>query len=158
MGYLLPKRLIEPSQEALEALLQARRHKGGKLVLSHGDQDASDDRPTMVREALEALEQLGMVSCSSKQSRSSTWSFTSTGEKSIAVSVWIGQPVQALTRRRGVAICDLTVFELLDVLQEQGWTCQFPAPRTPRASLAYNVGSENICWLEPSTKIITLKY
>ena len=79
-------------------------------------------------------------------------------EESIAVSVWIGQPVQALTRRQGVAICDLTVFELLDVLQEQRWTCQCPAPRAARASLAYTVGSEKICWLKPSTKSITSKY
>ena len=158
VGYLLPTHLIEASQKALEALLHARRLQGGKLVLSHADQDGSDARRTRVREALEALEQLGMVSCSSKQSRSSTWSFTSTGEKSIAVSVWIGQPVQALTRRQGVAIRDLMLFELLDVLQERCWTCQCPAARAPRASLAYTVGSEKICWLRPSTKSITLKY
>ena len=158
VGYLLPTHLMEASQKALEALLHARRLQGGKLVLSHADEDGSDDCRTRVREALEALEQLGMVSCSSKQSRSSTWSFTSTGEKSIAVSVWIGQPVQALTRRQGVAIRDLTLFELLDVLQERCWTCQFPAARAPRASLAYTVGSEKICWLRPSTKSITLKY
>ena len=158
VGYLLPTRLMEASQKALEALLHARRLQGGKLVLSHADEDGSDDCRTRVREALEALEQLGMVSCSSKQSRSSTWSFTSTGKKTIAVSVWIGQLVQALTRRQGVAIRDLTVLELLHVLQEQRWTCQFPAQRTPRASLAYTVAGEKICWLKPSTKNTSLRH
>ena len=56
VGYFLPTHLIEASQKALEALLHARRLQGVKLVLSHADQDGSDDRRTRVREALEARE------------------------------------------------------------------------------------------------------
>eukprot|EP00969_Alexandrium_andersonii_P034729 1519400-Alexandrium_andersonii.AAC.1 len=81
-----------------------------------------------------------------------TVALSPTGQARLAASTYLEGGTPALTARPGLALADLTTFELLSMLLASGWSLQAPPPRTRKDTLAYShtAGGDKIVWVRSS--------
>lgn len=121
----VPEDLVEGVQQVVHGIIVAQRCRGSQLVLEPGLQAAARH-----------LEILGVVTCTGPGP--TTAALTKSAEASIYVTAVLANPRKALTPRSGMAVEDLSAFELMAKLHSEGWTCAVAPPGTRKNNLAYN--------------------
>ena len=112
-----PDKLQEVEQELLLKVLEARKAPGGQLVLH-----TAGGKNMLMAEAADRLRTLDLMHCIRRPSDASmTCNLTSVGEQQVVASVWLELSPQRLAPRAGVALEDMSHFELLSHLRTKGW-------------------------------------
>ena len=137
------------------------------LVLSSATPEQlaqSDDPAAPVAQALSFLQQCGFATLDA--SPEAHWQLTPIGLASIRIFQHIGSPRPALRPREGVAPKDCSVFELMNILSEDGWSCfvlgsRNRAPEGAPLPVPYIHGdpsSSKTWWVKPHTKTVRKFY
>ena len=139
-GHPIPAELQAASQVLLHSCLPARNNQGVFLLRRSG----IDDEKFL--ETARCFQRAGVLACTSEQGdyRESTWKLTPEGEARLSVSVVLRTPQPTFRVREGIALEDMTTFELLRTLLFEEWACRLQPPRTRRLALAFHVGGEKV--------------
>jgi len=128
------------------------------LVVANAFPDASDDGESLSKplrvdsvdirfDCLCALRGVLLVEqLRSNRDGSTNWRFTSKGFQTLVDVTWmVFNPQPVLRARSDVPTAELTIYELIDILHQDGFACQVLAPKTQRRSvIPYQLGENNI--------------
>jgi hypothetical protein len=116
-------------QAIVKGMLDARSHAADGLYVC----DPSDAGAQTRGALLERLESSGIVVSSSLGSVTA-WTLSSAGEEQLRISQDLKNPQRMLTPRPDVDLLDKTTFEVMQQLQDLGWTCLIKAPRQKKSA------------------------
>ena len=144
-GHSIPKELQAASQTLLHSCLSARKNQGEFLLKSSGS-----DEDKCLLETAKCFQRAGVLACTSQvqESGESTWKLTPEGEARLSVSVWLQQPQPTFSVREGIALEDMSTFELMRKMQAEGWACMLQPFRQKRAELTFHVGDEKVYYVK----------
>lgn len=118
-GFKVEAEWEAPFQQLVSALMQnIETDVGSSYVHIHGLADAPRQSA-----CLEALAARGFVRCISADTGKSSWVMTEQGLKATRLIRRLHKPVRLLSVRPGVELRDATAWELVSMLQSQGWVC-----------------------------------
>ena len=148
-----PDKLKEVEQELLLKILEARKAPGGQLLLH----TAGGENMLMV-EAADRLRTLDLMHCIRRPSDATmTCNLTSVGEQQVVASVWLELTPQRLAPRAGVALQDMTHFELLSRLQTEGWTFEIASRRFGVKAFVHDGTARNV-YVRGNAQVISDAY
>lgn len=162
-GRHTPQRLVDPLTFVIGGMLDARaKAADGAYVYKQCDD------PTSERiEALEFLKVRGLATCVLIDDRS-LWCLTDDGKSKLQVSYYLENPRLALSKRPGRRLADMSVFELMCTLREEGWASAVLGPHdggklgkalpADRKPLAYTPGGAKTWWIHHRDQTVKSAY
>ena len=110
------------------------------------------------RPCLLAMESAGLVQKLSEDSRFSKWLLLDAGDKAIKAGYIIRQPAQALQIRDGVDLRDRTQWELIALLDREGWTHMVKSKSKGDANYVPGNSGQKMWYSGPSQESISRWY
>ena len=118
-GHEMPAGFGTAYADELSQLLQ-------DLVMKHGDHgyelDVRQERGSEKKACVSAMEAAGLLQRVSEDDRFSKWLLLGKGEEAIKAGYCVRRPRAALAIREDVEASSRTVWELIAILDDQGWT------------------------------------
>jgi hypothetical protein len=121
--------------------------------------------------ALETFAAGGFVECLDKTDSTTSWVLTHCGASALQSSYLLSEPDIVLDRRRDLPDNDLTLFELLRLMEDGGWVCHVKPKKAKRGRRKKTAGDEvgidpvdfmkglpTVWWLRPDLKSVFREY
>ena len=146
--------LAEAARALVPLLLAAQgRPQGDDFVLT-----PAADRQTV--ELLQKWLSLGIVCCRALSADATCWCLTESGVRLAQTVHWASKPVLALTPRAAKAPTECNTFELMHMLQTQGWVCKVLEGRKA-AAVDYDAGDASVArvwWVRANARKVSRLY
>ena len=106
-------------------LMQARAVPGGQHFTLHGEASTNG----ILRNTLDRLEAIGFVECFESRNGFSHWNLAPAALKEVLPVLQFCNPETLLKTRINLPLKDRTAFELLSIMNSEGWTWQRRHPK-----------------------------
>jgi len=143
---------------ALEACVSACAWHGERSL----ELDTSVPEHAQLDKALQALSEKGIATCTGCESSTGRRSYqiTEAGASSMHCGMVLHKPVKATAPRRGIPVSEMTHWELIKLLEAEGWRARVTAAATAKGIEPFKVhkAAPKIFWFRRNSKIPNKPY